>query len=75
MNLKRIWSRWTKIAAAIGAAQAVLIYTIIYFAIIAPIALLMRLFSDPLLYRGRSRATFWIPRDNHATTMEEARRL
>jgi hypothetical protein len=74
--LKRVWRRWSKIAAAIGAAQAAVIYTVIYFVVVAPIAVLMRLVSDPLAYRRRACTTFWTPRDDHAAmTLEEARRL
>jgi hypothetical protein len=71
-----LWKRWLKIAAVIGEVQALIIFTAIYFLVVAPIALAMKLISDPLAYRSRKRSSFWVARNGgHGMTLEEARRL
>lgn len=57
----RLWRRWTVIAHRIGDAQARLLLSIFYFAVLAPFALGLRLLSDPLQLR-RARAPRWLPR-------------
>jgi hypothetical protein len=47
--LRRIW---LVVAKKIGYVQSQLILTLIYFVVIAPFALAVRLFSDPLGLRG-----------------------
>lgn len=72
--LLRVWEGWKRVAFWIGEKQATLIYTILYFALIAPVALVRRPFADPLRYRRRHDPTFWVPRAPVPATIEEARR-
>jgi hypothetical protein len=72
----RLRRGWSKIARFIGEVQTAVVFSLIYFVVIAPIALLLRLFGDPLWYRKRAQASFWTRRaEPHAITLEEARRL
>ncbi len=70
--LVRIWEGWKRIAHWIGEKQATLIYTILYFVLVGPIALARRPFSDPFQYRRRRSLTFWVPRTPAPGTLEEA---
>jgi hypothetical protein len=70
----RIWEGWKRFAFWLGEKQAILIYTVIYFAVVGPIALLRRPFADPLQWRGRHRPSFWVPRVQAPATVEEAMR-
>ena len=72
--LSRAWQAWKRVAHWLGEKQAIVVYTILYFVVIGPIALARRLTSDPLQFRGRRRSTFWIPRPATAATLDEARR-
>ena len=45
---KRLWERWKRIAKKIGDVQARIILTVIYFIIVGPFALVLRLAADPL---------------------------
>jgi hypothetical protein len=71
--LRRLWAWWEPIARAIGNAQARLLLYVIYFVVVAPIALVMR------LARGRFGATggaggFWTSRPTSDHSMTAARR-
>lgn len=69
-----IWEGWKRIAHWIGEKQAMLIYTLLYFVLIGPLALVRRPFADPLQYRKQHSPTFWVPRVQAPATIEEARR-
>ena len=71
--LRRLWAWWEPIARAIGNAQARLLLYVIYFVVVAPIALVMR------LGRGRfggtgAAAGFWTSRPTSDHSMTAARR-
>ena len=72
--LSRAWKAWQRVAHWIGERQAIVVYTVLYFAIIGPIALARRVFTDPLQLRGRRRTTFWLARPVMPATLDEARR-
>jgi hypothetical protein len=72
--LRRAWQGWKRFALWLGDKQATLIYTVLYFVMIGPVALGRRAFTDPLLVRARHRETFWRPRPETPPTLAEARR-
>lgn len=72
--LIRIWEGWKRVAHWIGEKQAILIYAVLYFIVVGPIALVRRTISDPFQYRKRRSPTFWVPRAHVPTTIEEAQR-
>jgi len=72
--LVRAWKAWQRVAHWIGEKQAIAVYTVLYFAVIGPIALVRRVFTDPLQLRGRQRTTFWMPRAATPASLDEARR-
>lgn len=72
--LRRAWEAWKRFAFWLGDKQATLIYTLLYFLMIGPVALVRRFISDPLLVRARHQDTFWRPRVQTPVTLVEARR-
>jgi hypothetical protein len=50
--LRSIWARWRAIAHVIGDFQARILLSAAYFVLIAPFALGVRMFSDPLRLRA-----------------------
>ena len=72
--LRRAWEAWKRFAFWLGDKQATLIYTVLYFVMIGPVALARRLVSDPLLTKARHQHTFWRPRTQTPVTLAEARR-
>jgi hypothetical protein len=72
---KRLWEWWKRFAQRVADVQARLLLTALYFLVVFPVALLLKLLADPLaLKRGRQVASRWVPRAARATDLEEARR-
>jgi len=63
--LKALWRGLLVVARAIGHVQSQLILTLMYFVVIAPFALAVRLFSDPL---GLRRGPAWHSLPSHRTS-------
>jgi hypothetical protein len=72
--LRRAWEAWKRFAFWLGDKQATLIYTLLYFLMVGPVALVRRVVSDPLLVRARHQETFWRPRVQTPPSLSEARR-
>ena len=72
--LRRAWEAWKRFAFWLGDKQATLIYTVLYFVMIGPVAVVRRVISDPLLVGARHQETFWRPRVQAPPTLAEARR-
>jgi hypothetical protein len=71
MALGSLWRAWKALATRIGHFQSRLILVALYFAVVGPIAVIVRLVSDPLgIKRGGSA---WTER-RRATSLEAARR-
>ncbi len=58
---KRIWQWWVPIAHKIGNFQARLILTVFYFTMFMPFAILVKLFTDPLRIKPKTKKG-WIER-------------
>jgi hypothetical protein len=72
-NVRRLWQGWKRIAHKIGDVQARVLLTVFYFLIVAPFALAIRFFADPLSLKPRT-AKGWRPRPPAARALEQARR-
>ena len=72
--LKRLWNWWKPIAEKIGNFQARIILSVFYFIFVTPIALGVKLFSDPLKIKKSEQSSWWLPRESKQTSVEEAQR-
>ena len=52
-------TRWKAIANAIGNVQAKILLTVVYFVVIPPFALVVKLFMDPLALRESRDTSYW----------------
>jgi TRAP-type mannitol/chloroaromatic compound transport system permease small subunit len=57
---------WLLVARKIGHFQSWLIFVLIYFVVIAPFALAVRIFKDPLNLRGGA-SWHWFSQDDRPT--------
>lgn len=73
-RLVRLWGRWKSVAHAIGTFQARVIFSLLYFLLIPPFALVVRIFIDPLQLRQARRESFWLTTLRKAHGVTEARR-
>lgn len=62
--LKVLWAAWTRVAHRIANFQARLLLSIFYFVVLAPFAVAVKLFSDPLQLRPALVAA-WLQRERH----------
>jgi saxitoxin biosynthesis operon SxtJ-like protein len=63
---RALWRIWLVLVRKVGYLQSQLILTLVYFVVIAPFALAVRLFSDPLGLR-RAPVGHWLPADRAST--------
>ena len=61
--LSTVWRGWLKFAAILGKIQMVVLLTIIYWTMLAIVAIPLKIFSDPLVLR-RSGRRGWLHRRN-----------
>jgi Saxitoxin biosynthesis operon protein SxtJ len=59
--LRRLWEQWKVVAHVIGNVQSRLLLCLFYFLVLAPFALGVRLFADPLRLQKPSRSA-WLPK-------------
>ena len=72
--LRVAWQGWKRIAEKIGHFQAKVLFSLLYFIVVAPFALGVKLFSDPLRIKKKSGETWWREHPRQTLTLEEARR-
>lgn len=70
---KKIWFGWKNIAHKIGNFQARIILSIFYFVMVTPIAIGIKLFSNPLRLKIKT-SSYWITRVFKEHDLENARR-
>jgi hypothetical protein len=71
MALRALWEAWKAAATRIGHFQSRLLLVVLYFVALGPIALVLRLVSDPLAVK-RTGST-WTAR-TRPSSLEAARR-
>ena len=72
--LKEAWQTWKRVAEKIGHFQARLLWGFLYFVVVAPFAVGMKLFADPLQIKKRRSPSWWLEHPRQTLTLEEARR-
>ncbi|MEW6051808.1 MAG: SxtJ family membrane protein [Candidatus Zixiibacteriota bacterium] len=76
--LRKLWDRWKRLAHRIGRFQTGVILTLVYFLVISPWGILMRLFGwDPLETRQSylRKPTNWKPMTDSEPDLDSMRRL
>ena len=59
-HLRALWKGWLKIARAIGTVNTVLLLTILYWLVVAPLGVALRLLGkDPLRLRRGAEQSLW----------------
>lgn len=73
-TLRRVWEVWKRFGQFIGDIIARIALTLFYFTIFVPFGLGVRLLSDPLGTKRRSRSSLWLSRRTTDSTLQDARR-
>jgi len=74
MLLRRLWAWWEPIARAVGNAQARLVLYVIYFVVVSPIALVMRVARGRFGEVPAGARGFWTRRPPSDHSLTAARR-
>lgn len=72
--LRAAWQGWKQIAQVIGHFQAQVLFGLLYFVFVAPFAIGLKLFADPLHIKGKRPTTWWRDFPRQTLTLEDARR-
>lgn len=72
--LNGLWRGWLVVARTLGRLQARLLLTVVYFVVLAPFALAVRLFLDPMRLRETSSWHWYREGERPAPDLEWARR-
>jgi hypothetical protein len=68
----RIWEGWKKFGHSVGNFQARVLLTLIYYVLVLPFGLMVRVFSDSMHMKKRPEK--WFDHPPLPNTLEEARR-
>jgi len=71
--LRVAWTRWKKIARAIGVVQTRILMVCLYFIFVLPVGIVVRLTGDPLRLK-RPAGSNWTPHPDEEPSVEAARR-
>jgi len=72
-KLRQWWKKWQAFAANVGYYQGRVLLAFFYFVIVAPFALLVRWFGNPLHKRRADDGSFWVKRPAPEQAWEKAR--
>ena len=61
---------WIKLGLKLGGIISPFIMTLIYFIVVTPIGVLMRLFKDPLNLKREGKKSYWIKKKKDISTMK-----
>jgi hypothetical protein len=67
------WTRWKKIARAVGVVQTRILMMCLYFIFVLPVGVVARLSGDPLRLKRRNGSN-WTPHQDEEASIESARR-
>jgi hypothetical protein len=71
--IRAAWDHWKQIARAIGVVQTRLLMVLMYFVLVFPLGLIMRIRSDPLHLKPRAGSN-WTPHSYEPPSLDSARR-
>ena len=73
-GLKGLWQRWSEFSKRMGAFQSRILLSLVFFLLVSPFALAVRVFSDPLGLKPRPEGSYWLPKKEDVADLESYRR-
>ncbi|HUV15789.1 MAG TPA: hypothetical protein VMW28_04420 [Pelolinea sp.] len=73
-GFRKLWSTWKSFIFRMGNFQSRLILLLFYFSVVAPFAMINRIFRDPLNLKKPNVDTFWFPLKASQSKIDDARR-
>lgn len=72
-SAKVIWNKWLSFSHKVGNFNARIILSLFYFLFVTPLAIGVKLFSDPLRVKKKT-SSYWIEKEQKRQGIEEAKR-
>lgn len=72
--LKRLWHRWEKFSQRMGNFQSRILLSLFFFVFVSPLALAVKISSDPLGIKRLRRGSHWLPKAGTEVNLEQFRR-
>ena len=63
LTINKLWSKWLNFANIIGNINMTILLSLIYFLLLAPMAIVFKLGSDPLRLKKPEIITWMVPQD------------
>jgi len=73
--LKKFYQLWLKFGHILGTINAFIIMTALYFVVIGPISILLRIFGVDVMIRKRPAETNWMPLNHQKSDFESYKRM
>jgi len=71
---ERLWAGWKAFWYRVGSVQTRLILSVLFFVLVAPFAMGVKIFSDPLRIKDKGNESHWLPRIKSNIGLEESQR-
>ncbi len=71
---KNLWETWKEFSKRMGAFQSRMLLSFIFFILIFPFALIVKIFSDPLNLKTRTSETHWQEKKGPSSNLEDYKR-
>ena len=72
--VKIVWKRWQQFGQLIGDLFARIVLTILFFTVLLPFGIGIRLFGDPLKLKSDNQGTYWMEYSADAPNLLRSRR-
>ncbi|MAE11152.1 MAG: SxtJ family membrane protein [Dehalococcoidales bacterium] len=72
--LKKLWQRWNAFSRRMGGFQSRIILSLLFFVLVSPVALGVKVLSDPLRLKHRNSESHWLRRAETRASLEQFRR-
>ncbi len=72
-RVRRFFKRWKEFGVKLGNYQSRLFLTYLYFVVVSPFGICMRLFGDPLRLKTQTDKSAWVEREKIDTNLQSVR--
>jgi len=71
---KTLWEKWKEFSKRMGGFQSRMLLSFIFFILIAPFALIVKIFSDPLNLKTQKEKTHWQEKQPSSLSLDDHKR-
>jgi len=72
--IKKLWQIWNNFSKRMGNFQSRIILSFFFFIFVSPVALAVKMFSDPLNIKHQTTKSHWLSKKEIKTDLEQSRR-